>query len=195
MTFTLFIGWTTIIIGLLTYIPYFKSIYERKTKPHVFSWFIWGVLGAIAYFAQLSDGAGPGAWVNGITALVCFTIAGIALRYGEKNITRSDWLTFIGALSAIPVWYVTQNALYAILLITVIDALGFYPTFRKSWMKPGEENALTYGLSAGKYALSLLAIENYTMTTVFYSASLVAMNGLFVAMILWRRKILNNGPH
>jgi len=192
LTFTLFIGWATIVIGLLIYIPYFKSIYERQTKPHVFSWAIWGLLGAIAYFAQLSDGAGPGAWVNGITALVCFTIAAIALRHGEKNITRSDWITFLGALMALPVWYVTQNALYAILLITLIDALGFYPTFRKSWHKPLEENALTYGLSAGKYALSLFAIENYTMTTVFYSASLVLMNGLFVVMVLWRRKYLKN---
>jgi uncharacterized membrane protein HdeD (DUF308 family) len=193
MSFTLIIGWATIIIGLLTYIPYFWSIYKKQTKPHVFSWFIWGLLGAIAFFAQIADGAGPGAWVNGVTAFICFVIAAIALKFGEKNITRSDWITFLGALSAIPVWYVTQNPLYAIILVTVIDALGFSPTFRKSWLKPWEENALTYGLSAGKYALSLLAIENYTMTTVLYSASLVFMNGVFVAMLLFRRKAHPHG--
>lgn len=193
MTFTLFIGWATIVLGLLTYIPYFRSIYNKQTKPHVFSWLVWGLLGAIAYFAQLSDGAGPGAWVNGVTALICFIIAGIAFSHGEKNITRYDWVTFIGALSAIPVWYFTQNALYAIILVTLIDALGFYPTFRKSWMKPGEENALTYGLSAAKYGLSIFAIENFTMTTVLYSASLVVMNAAFVGMLLWRRSVIKNG--
>ncbi len=191
MTFQEIIGWTTVILGLAAYIPYFRSIYKNETKPHVFSWFIWGLLGAIAFFAQLAGGAGPGAWVNGMTAFICFAIAVTALFRGEKNISRSDWITFITALASIPLWLITNNPLYAIILVTIIDALGFYPTFRKSWSKPQEESALTYALSGTKYLISLFAIEQYTTTTVLYSASLVMMNWLFVAMVIWRKKQIN----
>ena len=104
-------------------------------------------------------------------------------------------MTFIAALSTIPVWYLTKDPLYAVILITTIDALAFYPTFRKSWHKPYEDNAFTFSLSALKFLFATLGLEYFTLTTSMYPISLVIMNGLFVIMVLWRRKALNNGPY
>lgn len=183
-------GWISLIFATVGYVPYFLSIASGKTKPHFFSWCIWGSLTAIAYFAQVNSGAGAGSWATGMTALFCGIIAVISLFKGEKHITRSDWVTFLAALSAIPIWYVTSNPIYAILLVTLIDALGFWPTFRKSWHKPDEEHPLTYGLSGIKFTLSLLALESISWTTVLYPASLVLMNAAFVIMIFYRRASL-----
>ena len=188
-------GAIALIIGIVSYIPYLISIKKGQTKPHAFSWLIWGLLTAIAFFAQMTAGAGAGAWVTGFTAAISFIIVGFALFKGEKNITRSDWITFIAALAAIPLWYFTKNPLYAVVLITVIDALAFYPTFRKSWHKPHEENAFTFTLSAFKFFFATLGLEEFTVTTSLYPLSLVLMNGLFVAMIMWRRKVLNYAPY
>lgn len=185
----------SIAIGVWSYAHYGIAIYQGKTRPHVFSWFVWGLLTGIAWAAQFHEKAGPGAWVTGSTALVCFAIAFVSLRVGEKNITRSDWWTFCAALAAIPLWYFTNNPLWAVLLITAIDALAFYPTFRKSWLKPGEEAILAYGLSALKFGFSLLALENFTFTTSFYPASLVVMNGVFVVMVLIKRKAIAQTDH
>ena len=184
-----FLGLLALTIGLISYIPYFRGILANKTKPHAFSWFIWGLLTAIAFFAQVTSGAGPGAWVTGFSAIVCFIIVGFALVKGEKKITPSDWATFIAALATLPIWYATDNPLYAIILITLIDALGFYPTFRKSWHKPQEEVTVTYSLSAVKFAIALGALQNLNWTTALYPASLVFMNGAFVIMVLWRRNV------
>lgn len=184
-----FLGLLALAIGLISYIPYFRGILADQTKPHAFSWFIWGLLTAIAFFAQVTSGAGPGAWVTGFTAIVCFIIVGFALVKGEKKITLSDWVTFIAALATLPIWYATDNPLYAVILITLIDALGFYPTFRKSWHKPQEEVTVTYGLSAVKFAIALGALQNLNWTTALYPASLVLMNGAFVIMVLWRRNV------
>ncbi|MFH1159283.1 MAG: hypothetical protein V1721_10475 [Pseudomonadota bacterium] len=186
------LGLFSLLIGVVSYVPYLRTILSGKTKPHAFSWFVWALLMAIAFFAQDTGGAGPGAWATGLSAIVAFIIVAFALFKGEKQITRSDWITFIGALSAIPVWYATKDPLYAVILITVIDALGFYPTYRKSWNKPQEEPPLPWTLGAFKYVVALFALEKFNWTTALYPASLVLMNGVFAVMIVWRKRVLSS---
>ncbi len=180
-----------IAIGIASYAPYLWSVYKGRSKPHAFSWIIWGTLTAIAFFAQWVEGAGPGAWITAFTALLSFIIVGVALFKGEKEITRSDWITFTAAIAAIPLWYFTSDPLPAVILVTGIDALGFYPTFRKSWKRPFEEPAVSYLLSGAKFAVSLPALQVFSIITVIYPLSHVITNAIFVTMILWRRKVLS----
>ncbi|MCB9990479.1 MAG: hypothetical protein H6867_03745 [Rhodospirillales bacterium] len=180
------------IIGVLSYGPYLRSVWKGRTRPHMFSWVIWGLLTGIAFFAQIADDAGPGAWVTGFTAILTFIVIALAFKHGEKNITRSDMMTFAAGLAAIPVWLATDNALWAVLIVTVIDALGFYPTFRKSWHKPHEELALSYFLSGLKFAISLPALHNVSVITVIYPLSLVLTNWVFVVMLYVRRRSMES---
>lgn len=184
------LGIIATLMALVSYVPYIRNIFSGKTKPHSFSWLVWGSLTAIAFVGQVSEKGGPGAWVTGFTACVSFFIFAAALKYGEKEITRSDWLSLIGAALALVLWLLTNQPLLAMVLITVIDALGFYPTFRKSYAKPYEETALTFALSAIKFVISIIALENLQVVTWLYPASLVLMNGIFVVMLLIRRRQL-----
>ena len=183
-----FLGILAIVIGVYSYIPYFRDIFAGKTKPHAFSWFVWFLLTGIAFFAQASDGGGAGAWVTGFTALVAFAIFVAALRVGRKNIAPVDWFFLVGSLTSLGLWAVTKNPVGSIILITIIDMLAFIPTFRKSYHKPTEETAITYALSAMKFAVGLAALDTVSVTTALYPFSLVITNGLFVAMVLWRRR-------
>ena len=185
-------GIAAVIIGLAGYAPYFYGIYKQRTRPHVFSWFIWGVLTGIAFAIQIKSGAGAGAWITGFTTLACLTIAAVALRHGEKTITRSDWLTFIAAMASIPLWLLTKDPLYSVLLISVIDALGFYPTFRKTWHKPWEETLISHFMNGAKWIFALAALEQISMNTAFYPFTLVFLNFAFVALALWRRQALGS---
>lgn len=182
------LGITATLMAFVSYIPYIRNMLSGKTKPHAFSWLVWGTLTAIAFVGQVTDGAGPGAWVTGFTACVSFFIFFTALKTGEKEITKSDWLSLIGAGVAMLLWWATSDPLVAVILITVIDALGFFPTFRKSYHKPYQETAITFAISGLKFIVAIIALENLTPTTWLYPASLVVMNGLFVMMLLIRRK-------
>ncbi len=82
MTSSEILGALAVTIGMIGYAPYLWSIFKGRTKPHLFSWFIWGVLTAIAFAIQISEGAGAGAWVTGITAAVCFLITALSIKYG-----------------------------------------------------------------------------------------------------------------
>jgi len=188
--YKMILGTIAILIALAGYVPYFRDIFAGKTKPHAFSWLVWALLTGIAFFGQIFDRGGAGAWVTGFTAIVSFVIFFLALQRGEKNITLSDKWSLGGAGVALVLWYFTNSPLGSVILITIIDALGFYPTFRKSYHKPHEETMLTFFLSGLKFVIAILALQHYSVVTYLYPASLVLMNFIFVGLLIVRRRQL-----
>ncbi len=188
MEYKITLGVIATVIGFLSYIPYFRDIIKGKTKPHAFSWLVWSVLTGIAFFAQVVKGGAAGSWVNAGTAVLCFSVFIAALFRGERNIKTSDWLSLAGAGTGLVLWALTNNPFGAVALVAVIDALGFIPTFRKSFYKPYEETMSTFMVSTLKYAISLPALGSFNPTTWLFPASLVLTNGSFVILLLIRRK-------
>lgn len=177
------------VIGLCGYAFYYKDIFRGRTKPHAFSWLVWAILAGIAFFGQIFDQAGFGAWVSGLTTIACFSIFLVALWKGEKDITFSDKLSLLGAVIALLLYYITNNPLASVILITVIYTIGgFYPTVRKSYSKPQEETLLTYFLDGIKWLMALFALENYSVLTSLYPLAGFLINFLFVGLLIVRRR-------
>lgn len=84
------LGLSAVIIGFIGYVPYFRTLFNGKTKPHAFTWLVWGVLTAIAFGGQVAGNAGAGAWVTGFTALISFAIFGFALVKGKRDFPLAD---------------------------------------------------------------------------------------------------------
>lgn len=186
------LGGFAVLLGIIGYVFYIRGIVQGKVKPHAFTWFVWGLLTAIAFFAQDTEGGGAGAWVTGVTALFSFAFATVGLRASSRiYIAKTDWIFFVTALLSIPIWYFSGNPLWSVILITVIDFIAFIPTIRKAYYNPDTENGWTYALSGTKFVVSLAALESFTWTTALYPASLVVANLVFVTMLILRRRINN----
>lgn len=177
------IGCLSIVSAAVGYGLYVLSIFRGKTHPHLFSWLVWGIATAVVCVAQESKNGEAGSWAAGFSSIVSFIIAGLALRYGERKITRLDWAAFLGALVSIPIWYFSKNPLWSVVLLTIIDQFGFYPTFRKSYMKPREESVWTYVLDIFKYVFSLLALGSYSWVTALFPTVVIISNGCFLLML------------
>lgn len=167
---------------------YFAGIFRGRTRPHVFSWFIWGTISAIGFAAQAAEGAGPGSWARGFGSATCFLLVILGYFKGEKEITRNDWLTLAVALSAIPLWVLTKTPFWSVLIVCFIDTIGYLPTVRKSLLKPHEEQAVSYLFSCLGAAFSLLAIRHYTPSTWLYPLVLTVTNGSMWLFLLARRR-------
>lgn len=177
-----------IAITFIAFIPYIRSINKNETKPHVFSWVIWATVTFIVFLAQLSDKGGVGAWPIGVSGIITFYVAILAYRKkSDITIVKKDWLFFSFALSAIPFWYFTSDPLWAVVILTIIDLLAFAPTFRKAYNSPFEENLLFYLLMANRNLISIVALENYSLTTILFPAATAVACILFIQLVAIRR--------
>ena len=179
-----------IMLTFVAFVPYIMSIKQGQTRPHVFSWIIWGSTTFVVFLAQLADKGGVGAWPIGVSGIITLYIAMLAYaRRADISITRTDWYFFIFALTSLPLWYLTKDPLYTVVILTTVDLLGLGPTFRKAWHHPFEEPLKFYTLIAVRNFLSIMALEHLSMTTILFPASLGLGCVLFIAVIMYRRKL------
>lgn len=170
-------------------VPYIYACWKKTAKPHAFSWILWSLITGVVCGAQVADHAGAGGWSAGVTSIVCGGIGLYALKYGERNFTRGDWIVFLSALAAIPLWIATKNPLWSVILVSAIDTVAFFPTMRKSWHRPYEEVLMTFVMGEVGFFFSILALENYTLTTCLYPGTVLVTNSIFTLTLLYRRWI------
>lgn len=179
-----------LILTFIIFVPYIRSIRAGRTRPHVFSWLIWGLGTFVVFLAQLAGGAGAGAWPIGISGLITFYVAWLAWRRrADTDVTRSDWAFLFAALAAIPAWALTSDPLWAVLILTTVDLAGFGPTFRAAWTNPHAERAGFYALAALRNLLVVLALERYSTTTALFPAAVGVVSLALAVMILSRRAL------
>jgi hypothetical protein len=179
------------VLGVISFLPYLRDVLRRKTKPHLFTWLVWGVLLVIAFIAQILRGAGSGSWITGITAVTCFLTAGLAVHFGEKDIRVLDWMSLLGAALGLVLWGITSDPLLAVILICIVDVLGFVPTLRKGYAKPHEETLIFYVLSALKFAAGLIALRSYSPITYLFPALVAFTNAFFATTLILRRRFVS----
>jgi hypothetical protein len=178
-------------LTLIAFVPYIRSIHQGKTKPHVFSWVIWGSTTFVVFLAQLADSGGAGAWPIGVSGIITLYVACLAyLKTSDSSITTIDRVFFILSMSSLPLWYVTSDPLWAVVILTTVDTIGFAPTFRKARVRPFEERVTFFAIMAVRNLISIMALEHYSLTTVLFPAVIAATCVVFILMVLFRRRVL-----
>jgi len=182
------IGIIAVVLSIIGYIPYLRDTLKKKTTPHVYTWFIWGFVTAIAYALQVSAGAGVGSWVTLAVVIISFVIFILGMRNGKKDITTIDTVFFVLSFAALFLWLIAKQPILSVILVSTIDMLGFVPTIRKSWNKPYSETLFSYELNSFRHGLSLLALQQYSVVTWLYPVTWTLANVLFSLMLIIRRK-------
>ena len=177
-----------IALTFIAYTPYFIDLIKGKTKPHIFSWFIWSVVTTIIFALQVSAGAGLGSLVTLAAAMISLFIFILGFKKGSKDVKKIDVIFLVLALLAIPLWLIVKQPVLSIILLSTIDMLGFAPTVRKSWHAPYSETLSLYVITTFRHALSIMALENYNIITLLFPSTWVIANALFSIILIVRRK-------
>lgn len=184
-----------LLLTFVAFAPYIRAILRGETKPHIFSWFIWGAGTFVVFIAQMSDGAGVGAWPIGVSGLITIFVAILALRKSaDLSIVPLDWIFLLLALSALPLWILTSTPLAAVIILTIVDILGFGPSVRKAYHAPDEENVLFFLLGALRNGFVVAALENYSWTTMLFPSAVGIACLLFALLIIIRRLVIRWKP-
>jgi hypothetical protein len=110
--------------------------------------------------------------VSGTTTIFIALLA--YLKRSDITITYTDWLFFVCTLSSLPLWYFTANPLWAVVILTIVDLLGFGPRVKKAYSLPHSESLLFFSLFTARNLLVILALEHCTITTVLFPDVIVA---------------------
>lgn len=181
-----------ICITFCAYYPYVRTIVQGNIKPHVFTWVIWSITTFIVFLAQVNSHAGAGAWPVGVSAIITICVALLAYnKRADSSIARSDWLFFIAALSSLPFWYITADPFWAVVILTMVDMLGFAPTYQKVYRDPFGDDPWFYAQFTVSHILVIVAMNQYSITTTLFPVAMLVACLLITVMILIRRRSLS----
>lgn len=179
-----------IALTLIAFLPYLRAIARGAFHPHVVSWGIWGSATLAISVAQYVFDGGAGAWPIFISGLLTIIVAVLAYhRSRDGSVTRVDMFFLLLSVCALLSWFVSRDALIAVVLLTVVDLSGFAPTYRRAWSHPHEESLQFYALMVVRNGLAALALEAYSLTTLLFPLAAGLACLIFVIMVTWRRRV------
>ena len=172
-------------------LPYLIDIVKKKVQPHAYSWFVWSIVSAIAFFGQVAKGAGVGAIPTAVSEIFTVVIFFFSVRYGFKKITKTDNLFLILALISLVPWLITKDPTLSIIIVVIIDLLAFTPTLRKTWRYPKSETSTLYLMNVLRHSLTLFSLQAYNIATTLHSIAMITVNSL-MTILTTRRNIKTN---
>jgi hypothetical protein len=184
------IGVIAAVLGLISYAPYLRDIVKGKSKPHPYSWFVWSLTNVIILALQVTHGAGPGAYTTATVSVIGFVVCILGFKNGIKDITPLDTVFLVSALVATGIWIFAKQPTLSMALLIVIDMFGMGPTVRKSWHKPHEETLFMWSVNGFRHALSIAALQTYSVLTLLNPVAWTIANFSFSLLLISRRRIL-----
>ena len=86
------------------------------------------------------------------------------------------------------VYLFTRQSNVAAALTTLVDALGYGPTFVRGWSQPKKDSVASFALNGIKFVPSLMAMDPLSFATSFYPATLLVLNAAVAIMLVMRRR-------
>ncbi len=193
MDLKIILGAIAVILAFISSAIYIQDIFKGNTKPHVYTWLIWSIVTWIAFGGQFVSGGGPGAWATGASAFLTTFILFLSLKgnYGTKDITNFDKICLFLALVSILPWLLVDSILWSVILASLIDVIGFFPTMRKTWSNPKSESLKSMWVDFVKHSLSIMSMRNYSLITWLYPAAVLLTKIIIITEIIYLRKFKN----
>lgn len=172
---------------MTAFLPYVFDIFKLKTKPHAFTWLIWALTQGTATYAIFYGGGGIGGLELLIGTILIALVFLFSLKYGTKDITKTDGLILFVCLLSILVWWQLKQPVLSVIMVSAIDVAGYIPTFRKSYKNPWSETVATWLLFVVSDFFAILALNKYNFLTVTYLATILITNASLFLLCISRR--------
>jgi hypothetical protein len=182
------LGILSVAIAVIAAIIYVAQTLRGDVRPHPLSWFLFGVLSATGYWVQRDQGARQGSWTLLAMTIICFLFVAASVARGERSFSKQEWAFTIAASAVFILYLLTREANVAAALTTIVDALGFGPTFVRGWAHPRKDSVTSFALNSAKFVPSLAAMDPISFATSFYPATLLLLNAAVATMLVMRRR-------
>jgi hypothetical protein len=182
------LGILSVAMAVIAAIIYLVQTLRGDVRPHPLSWFLFGVLSATGYWVQRDQGARQGSWTLLAMTIICFLFVAASIARGERRFSRQEWAFTIAGGAVFILYLFTREANVAAALTTIVDALGYGPTFVRGWAHPRKDSVTSFALNGAKFVPSLMAMDPISFATSFYPAALLVLNAAVAIMLVMRRR-------
>ncbi len=182
------LGILSVAIAVIAAIIYVAQTLRGDVRPHPLSWFLFGVLSATGYWVQRDQGARQGSWTLLAMTIICFLFVAASVARGERSFSNQEWALTIAGGAVFILYLFTREANVAAALTTIVDALGYGPTFVRGWTYPRKDSVTSFALNGAKFVPSLMAMAPISFATSFYPATLLVLNAAVAIMLVMRRR-------
>jgi peptidoglycan/LPS O-acetylase OafA/YrhL len=134
------LGILSVVMAILAAVVYVFQTLRGEVRPHPLSWFLFGILSATGYWVQRDQGANQGSWTLLAMTIICFIFVAVSVARGERSFSRQEWAFAVAGGAVFVVYLFTREANIAAALTTVVDALGYGPTFIRGWTHPKKDS-------------------------------------------------------
>lgn len=176
------------LLAIVGNVPYLIDVVHGRVKPHAYTWFVWSLVSAIIFFGQVASGAGIGALPTAASEIFTLIIFVFSLKYGFKQITKTDTVFLCVALAGIVPWVLTKDPTLSVIIAVGIDLVAFGPTLRKTYLYPATETPLLYSMNVSRHVLALFSLQAYNVATMLHSVAMIITNSLMTGLILRGRR-------
>ena len=184
------LGILSVVMAIIAAIIYVVQTLHGEVRPHPLSWFLFGVLSATGYLVQRDQGAHQGSWTLLAMTVICFLFVAASVARGERSFSRQEWAFTIAGGGVFILYLLSREANFAAALTTIVDALGYGPTFVRGWAYPRKDSVTSFALNGAKFVPSLMAMDPISFATSSYPATLLVLNLAVAIMLVMRRRAM-----
>lgn len=178
------------VLEIVCIYPYIRDILKRTTKPNITTWLTWTILSTIASFALVAAGENRSAFFSGMLALQTGSVVVLGLKFGYAKYSTFDYVCQVGAVIGLLLWWIFNSPSLAIYAAVIIDFIGALPTVRHSILKPQEETASSYTLSALSALLAIFALTEYNLNSLVYALYILVIDGTIATILIIKQRKL-----
>jgi hypothetical protein len=184
------LGLLSVALAILAAIIYIAQTLRGEVRPHPLSWFLFGILSLTGFLVQRDEGARQGSWTLMAMTVICFLFVAASVARGERSFSRREWAFAVAGGAVFVVYLFTRQSNVAAALTTLVDALGYGPTFVRGWSQPKKDSVASFALNGIKFVPSLMAMDPLSFATSFYPATLMVLNAAVAIMLVMRRRLV-----
>ena len=178
------------ILILIAAPPYIIDTVKGKTQPERVTWFIFSVLGIIAFVSQLSLGASWSLVFSGLDTFASMVVFGLSLKYGVGGHTKLDIGALLVASLGVAIAVIAKEPVISILGVILADVSGVVLTLKKVYLHPESETTVTWLLVGTASLFGVLSVGGLSFGLLLYPAYLMVVNyAVPGAQFLGRRRI------
>jgi len=185
--------WVALVIAASGNLFYIRDTLKGETKPNRVSFFLWGAVPLITFFAQHGAGAGRQIFYTLFFVTVNFIIliASLTNTKAYWRISNFDIACGLISLAALTGLFLHNELLLALFLSIVADLFASIPTIVKAYRYPETETTLAYGAEMIGSLIVLLTIHNWIFANYSFAIYILCMNILFTSLLVFspKRKI------